>query len=414
MCLSQGTVSFANIGGSGHSPVVGPDGPLEAGFDAQLQLANGTNVGAPAPILTKGLFSGGARSVDGFAGGSSVELRIAIVEKAGNRQSDCEFFMVSNVFTVELGGAGIPPSPPSRLPAFSFSEFRRDVFEGPPIPDLVLAELARKNQIQCGHIDPSLISESRSGLLTFQPLLDDLPTTPIESLEGIEQFIDLKDLALNREADEEPILSPSIDLSPISTLPELTILNLSGNALELDQSKLDILLRTPNLEVLILDRSQFRGALDLRGIPEGLRQLSLKDSGIEQVIFPENVDSKIESIMLDDNRITSLEISADLPHLERVSVRGNGLREFSAIDYSAIDHEAGIIVPSSLTFSDGKPRFIGHSRVKVSIQRSSDLREWEEIGQQEFRQLNRFIGSIEFTDESYSGGSAFYRLSPID
>jgi len=44
---AQGTVSFANVGGGVNAPVSGPDGLLGAGFSAQLQLADGTNVGAP-------------------------------------------------------------------------------------------------------------------------------------------------------------------------------------------------------------------------------------------------------------------------------------------------------------------------------------------------------------------------------
>ena len=60
---AQGTVNFANIGGGVNAPVTGPDGLLGAGFTAQLQLADGTNVGDPANFLANGLFSGGTRTV---------------------------------------------------------------------------------------------------------------------------------------------------------------------------------------------------------------------------------------------------------------------------------------------------------------------------------------------------------------
>ena len=81
----QGTVNFANIGGGVNAPVTGPDGSLlGAGFTAQLQLADGTNIGDPAPFLANGLFSGGSRTVPGVAGGSQATLQVFISNADGS------------------------------------------------------------------------------------------------------------------------------------------------------------------------------------------------------------------------------------------------------------------------------------------------------------------------------------------
>jgi len=106
---AQGTVSFANVGGGVNAPVSGPDGLLGAGFSAQLQLADGTNVGAPAPFLANGLFSGGSRTIDGVASGASADLQVAVLDGSG------AVVGTSNSFAVTLGGGGVPPAPPSSL-----------------------------------------------------------------------------------------------------------------------------------------------------------------------------------------------------------------------------------------------------------------------------------------------------------
>ncbi|MDB4746193.1 hypothetical protein OAG52_03280, partial [Verrucomicrobia bacterium] len=70
---SQGTVNFANIGGD-FDPVSGPDGLLGPEFEAQLQLADGTNLQDPASFLESPIFSGGSHGSTGpsgiFSGGS--------------------------------------------------------------------------------------------------------------------------------------------------------------------------------------------------------------------------------------------------------------------------------------------------------------------------------------------------------
>jgi len=113
---AQGTVSFANVGGGVNAPVTGPDGLLGAGFTAQLQLADGTNVGDPAPFLANGLFSGGARTIDGVAGGSSADLQVSVSNADGSITG------VSGVISVTLGGGGTPPAPPAALSGLSAFE----------------------------------------------------------------------------------------------------------------------------------------------------------------------------------------------------------------------------------------------------------------------------------------------------
>lgn len=73
---AQGVLNFANIGGGVNAPIVGPDGLLGAGWFAQLQLADGTNIGESAPFLANGLFSGGTRVVPGVPYGVSVIFQV--------------------------------------------------------------------------------------------------------------------------------------------------------------------------------------------------------------------------------------------------------------------------------------------------------------------------------------------------
>ena len=126
---AQGTVSFANVGGGVNAPVSGPDGLLGAGFTAQLQLADGTNVGDPAPFLANGLFSGGARTIDGVAGGSTADLQVFVSNADGSVTG------TSSVITVTLGGGGVPPAPPAGLTGLS--AFTLSAGAGPvdPIPE---------------------------------------------------------------------------------------------------------------------------------------------------------------------------------------------------------------------------------------------------------------------------------------
>ncbi|MCS1407792.1 MAG: hypothetical protein M2R45_00952 [Verrucomicrobia subdivision 3 bacterium] len=111
---AQGTVNFSNGVGGVTAPVSGPDGLLGAGFSAQLQLADGTNVGQSAPFLATapGFFAGGTRTIDGVAGGEMATLQVAVL------MGDA-LLGTSGQFTVTLGGVGTPPTLPTGLTGLS-------------------------------------------------------------------------------------------------------------------------------------------------------------------------------------------------------------------------------------------------------------------------------------------------------
>ncbi len=107
---AQGLVVFGNLGVGVNSPVCNAWGrTLGAGFFAQLQFADGTNIGAPAQFLANGYFSDGVREVDGFLSGETVALQVAVLSDDGLRLG------FSDLFNVTLGGGGTPPIPPSYL-----------------------------------------------------------------------------------------------------------------------------------------------------------------------------------------------------------------------------------------------------------------------------------------------------------
>jgi Leucine-rich repeat (LRR) protein len=305
------------------------------------------------------------------------------------------------------------------LPGLEFpSSIERKLYTPSELPDSQLARIASRNQDNPERLNLRLVSRTRSGLKKLFSISEDISDKPIQNLEGIEQFVDLAHLRLIGEARPEklgrPLISAETSLAPLGSLSQLEILDLSGNQLAIASSQLDKLLELPSLIVLNLDYASLDPVLDLRNLPSGLKELSLRGCKIESVLFPEQANDTLESINLDANLIKNISIPSHFSRLVNVSLNGNPLTKVRATDYSVIDHEAGIIVPSSFVIRDGKPSFTAHSRHEVSIQRSSDLITWIELGLKEFRRLNAFIGSTEYTDESYQKGPAFYRLRPSD
>lgn len=114
---AQGTLDFNNI--PSRAQVSGPDGVLGEGFTAQLQLADGTNVGDPTPFIigpngATGLFNGGTRTIENVASPGPVDLQVFVTNADGS------LFGTSAVFSQSLGG-GNPPTPPGSLGMQSFT-----------------------------------------------------------------------------------------------------------------------------------------------------------------------------------------------------------------------------------------------------------------------------------------------------
>lgn len=426
---SQGTVHFSNLR-SGFEPVSGPDGLLGAEYEAQLQLSDGTNVGSPVSFLDQnrdssepsGYFSGGSRSVPGFSGGTEVALQVAIRRKAAPQSDGSGYILLSNVVTIRLGnvqsgGNDSSGSPPTTLDGLEFPPILDDLYTVSEIHDPVLARIASRSQSNPENLDLRLYSNTRSGLKKLFSNSEDTATGQIQSLDGIEQFGDLAQIRLTGGVTStgvgNSLLSSELSLTPLESLPQLETLDLSGNQIRIDTSRLDLLFALPSLVRLNLDNALLGPVLDLRNLPAGLRELSLRGCGIETVLFPEQANSTLETILLDENRIATLSVPDNLSGLNRVSLVDNPLSKIRAKGYTIIDYEGGIIDPSSFVLRNGKPTFTAHSKQAVIIQRSHDLSSWVELGRKEFRRLNAFIGSTEYTDESYRSGTVFYRLVPI-
>ena len=118
---AQGVLTFSTTRSG--AQVNGPDGPVGEGFTAQLQLAeDGTNVGDPTTFIihpttgaATGLFNGGNRTIDGVAGGNSVNLQVYVTNADGS------LFGTSEIFSQPLGGHGDPPATPGALAMQSFT-----------------------------------------------------------------------------------------------------------------------------------------------------------------------------------------------------------------------------------------------------------------------------------------------------
>lgn len=115
---AQGTLDFNNI--PSRAQVSGPDGVLGEGFTAQLQLADGTNVGDPTAFIVgpngaTGLFNGGLRTIEGVAGPGPVELQVFVTNADGS------LFGTSAPFSQPLGGQGVPAATPGALAMQSFT-----------------------------------------------------------------------------------------------------------------------------------------------------------------------------------------------------------------------------------------------------------------------------------------------------
>lgn len=115
---AQGTLNFNNI--ASEEQVSGPDGVLGEGFTAQLQLADGTNVGDPTGFIigpngATGLFNGGLRTIAGVEGPGPVDLQVFVTNADGS------LFGTSAPFAQPLGGHGTPTNPPGNLAMQSFT-----------------------------------------------------------------------------------------------------------------------------------------------------------------------------------------------------------------------------------------------------------------------------------------------------
>ena len=113
---AKGTLNFINL----QAPVSGPDGRLGEGFTAQLQLADGTNVGDPVSFIINaqggtGVFNGGTRTIAGIEGPGPVNLQVFVTNADGS------LFGTSEPFTQPLGGHGAPPATPAGLAMQSFT-----------------------------------------------------------------------------------------------------------------------------------------------------------------------------------------------------------------------------------------------------------------------------------------------------
>lgn len=117
---AQGVLTFSTTRSG--AQVNGPDGPVGEGFTAQLQLADGTNVGDPTTFIihpttgaATGLFNGGNRTIAGVAGPGPVDLQVFVTNADGS------LFGTSAVFSQPLGGHGDPPATPGALAMQSFT-----------------------------------------------------------------------------------------------------------------------------------------------------------------------------------------------------------------------------------------------------------------------------------------------------
>ncbi len=129
---AQGTIKFQNDAGSLVTDENGAALSSDAGVLAQLQTADGTNIGDPVPIGTPvaGAIVGGILTVEGVAAGASVDL----VVYASN--ADATLTGMSAPFAVTLGSpaSGLTPAQPAALgmPGFQVT----------PIPEPSIVVLA--------------------------------------------------------------------------------------------------------------------------------------------------------------------------------------------------------------------------------------------------------------------------------
>lgn len=115
--FGQGTVNFANIGEGVNAPITYGGIYLGAGFTAQLQFPDGTNIGDPAPFLANGLFSGGSRTVPGIAGGETATLQIFI------SNADGSLTVTLPAMSVTLANPDALPEPEAPAPLLGLTAF---------------------------------------------------------------------------------------------------------------------------------------------------------------------------------------------------------------------------------------------------------------------------------------------------
>ena len=266
----QGTVYFGNTTEGGKTP----DGPLGflpgADFTAQLQFADGTNIGDPAPFLGPGVFLGGIRTVPGVAGGETTSLRVFVSNADGTITGASELFIV----TLTNPGAS---------PVSSLNRFHRPyefwLTSTELIPDPILRDAIRK----AGMIDGPILRTDMESLTALNAGAYD-PT--VLTLRGLEYAINLRSLSFALPCFDCSTIGTS-NFSPIGSLNKLEILDLSYTGFD-DSSFLTPLTA---LSELILEACDL-WAFTVPATLTSLKKLSLAGNGfLESLTIPDEITS---------------------------------------------------------------------------------------------------------------------------
>ena len=202
--VSQGTLSGANIGGGVNAPaslcetgeLLGPGAFAEiwAGASADSLSKQGERI----EFLASGFFSGGSIAVDNIPSGGAAFVQVRAWQ--GNATSyeaaladGNDLTGKSNVISINLGGGGFPPAPPSLLLGLQSFEICRETEVANPEPT---PEPTPEPEIPpvppVTETNPPIVTPPLPPLppIPGQPTLPSVPAEPLPSTDGLRLWID--------------------------------------------------------------------------------------------------------------------------------------------------------------------------------------------------------------------------------
>ena len=167
-----------------------------------------------------------------------------------------------------------------------------------------------------GVIYKSDVENVTSLIMGFYPI--NSPTTKVNNLEGIQNFINLEELSIN-------VNNTINDLTPIKNLINLKKIYIIGSTIS-DISPLTNLL---NLEYLLISDANIYDLTPTSNLVK-LKELTLTGNNITDITPLKNLIN-LETLMISDNNISNIDVLRNLNNLETVVIHNTKVSDISVL-----------------------------------------------------------------------------------
>lgn len=167
-----------------------------------------------------------------------------------------------------------------------------------------------------GIIYKSDVENVTSLIMGFYPI--NSPTTKVNSLEGIQSFVNLEELSIN-------INNTISNLTPIKNLINLKKINITGSTIS-DISPLTNLL---NLESLLISDANIYDLTPINNLVN-LKELTLTGNNATDITPLKNLVN-LETLMISDNNISNVDLLRNLNNLKTVVIHNTKVSDISVL-----------------------------------------------------------------------------------